>query len=93
LEAEKMTDERFYSFLLWEFIGQLLVNGHVGVMSNEARRRKALKLWDEIIEILKKEGLKIRLKVDFDDTEMPYLYREATEKFLNLAKTFEKIGK
>ena len=87
-----MTDERFYSFLLWEFIGQLLVNGHVGVMSNEAREKKALKLWDEIIEILKKEGLNIKLKVDFDHSEMPYLYGQATEKFLNLARTFEKIG-
>ena len=87
-----MTDERFYSFLLWEFIGQLLMNGHVGVMSNEAREKKALKLWDEIKDLLKKEGLNIKLKVDFDHAEMPYLYRQATEKFLNLAKTFEKIG-
>ena len=87
-----MTDERFYSLLLWEFIGQLLMNGHVGVMSNEAREKKALKLWDEIIEILKKEGLNIKLKVDFDHSEMPYLYSQATEKFLNLARTFEKIG-
>jgi hypothetical protein len=87
-----MTDERFYSFLLWEFIGQLLMNGHVGVMSNEAREKKALELWNEIIDLLKKEGLNIRLKVDFDHTEMAYLYRRATEKFLNLANTFEKIG-
>ena len=87
-----MTDERFYSFLLWEFIGQLLMNGHVGVMSNEAREKKALKLWDEIINLLKKEGLDINLKVDFDHAEMPYLYKRATEIFLNLARTFEKIG-
>ena len=87
-----MTDERFYSFLLWEFIGQLLMNGHVGVMSNEAREKKALELWDEIIDLLKEEGLNIRLKVDFDHEEMPYLYKRATEKFLNLAKTFKKIG-
>jgi hypothetical protein len=86
-----MTDERFYSFLLWEFIGQLLMNGHVGVMSNEAREKKAFKIWDEIIEILKKEGLNIRLKVDFEESEMADLYRWSTEKFLNLATTFEMI--
>ena len=86
-----MTDERFYSFLLWEFLVQLLINGHVGVMSNEAREKKALKLWNEIIDLLKKKGLNIKLKVDFDHAGMPYLYRRATERFLNLATTFEMI--
>ncbi|MGD2028413.1 MAG: hypothetical protein PVG86_00640 [Desulfobacterales bacterium] len=61
----EVTEKDEYSFLLWDFINGLLLDGHFGTLSSDSSGMKLGELFQDINKLLRNKGLKLDLDINF----------------------------